>query len=151
MSTLVSAKLHGNQLPFMLPIRLDREVSVEEARGEIRKWMVAHEGEIGFVREIGEEMNGWHDTLTQFLFCGGGCNTARHTLDLIGLIPAVGDAFGNTVDLVVYRHRSSRGLWTVGFDWVDGPQPTGVRRMVEDNGIADLKPFECIPLQLFKP
>lgn len=125
--------------PAMPHVKLPPELSVEEVRNLLRRWMERNVAEIGHVREISHDMNGWENPVVQGNLSSGWTNSPNEdVINLVGVIPVIVYDDGNTLDLIVYRFKLGTNPWELRF-WWDGNQRSveGVRSNTNLQQVVD--------------
>ena len=116
-------------VPVMCDVELEPELSVEEVRNLLDRWMTRHVAEIGHVRAISHVMNGWDNPIVQDNLSSGWTNSPNaDVLNLVGVIPVVAFADGGTLDLIVCRLKPGNVPWQIRFWWDSNQQPADAVR-----------------------
>jgi hypothetical protein len=116
-------------VPVMCDVELIPELNVEEVRNLLCRWMDSNVAEIGHVRDVSCVVNGWENPIFQKNLSGGWINSPdERVLNLVGVIPVVAFADGETLDLIVCRLRPRGMPWQIRFWWDSKQQPADAVR-----------------------
>lgn len=105
-------------VPVMCDVELNPELSVDELRELLGRFMAANVAEIGFVREVAHTMGDWENSIVQLNLSSGWTDSPNEgVLNLVGVIPVIVADDGSTLDLIVCRFKPGNKLWQLCFWW----------------------------------